>query len=393
MPPPLRIYLDHNASTPLDPDVRLVVLAALEVHGNPSSIHAEGRAARDLIERSRRHVADLIAGRPEELVFTSGGTEADCLGVIGLARHGRAQGKRARVLASAIEHPAVTGAVHALAAHGFEPMWLPVDSAGRVDLDAFERACRAGAAVAAVALANHETGTVQDIRAMAGVCREHGVLLHCDAVQAAGKLPIDVSALGVDALAMSAHKIHGPKGVGALWVRAGLDLAPLIEAGHQERERRPGTENLPGIAGLGEAARLARLHGGSRAEHVRALAAQLEAGLLALGCDGGDGGGGGVRIHGHGAARVGNTVNAGFDGALGEVVVAALDIAGVAVSTGAACTSGSVEPSPVLLALGLPVERAREAVRFSLGRDNTAAEVHALLEVLPDIVARARRFR
>lgn len=383
----MRIYLDHNASTPLDPEVRRVMLEALDVHGNPSSIHAEGRAARDVVERGRGHVAELIAGRPEEVVFTSGGTEADCLGVIGLGRHARAAGRRARVLASTIEHPAVTGAVAALAAHGFEPVWLPVDSAGRVDLDALERACRAGAAVAAVALANHETGTVQDIRAIAGVCRAHGVLLHCDAVQAAGKLAIDVSELGVDALALSAHKIHGPKGVGALWVRAGLVLAPLIEAGHQERDRRPGTENLPGIVGLGEAARLARLHGASRAEHVRALAEQLEAGLLALGRDGD------VRIHGHGARRVGNTVNAGFDGALGETVVAALDLAGFAASTGAACTSGSVEPSPVLLALGLPVERAQEAVRFSLGRDNTAAEVHALLEVLPDILARARRFR
>jgi cysteine desulfurase len=384
MAPTLRIYLDHNASTPLDAEVRQAMLGALEVHGNPSSVHAEGRAARDLIERSRRHVADLVAGRPEEIIFTSGGTEADCLGVIGLARHGRMTGRRTRVLACAIEHPAVTGAVAALAAHGFETVRVPVDSAGRLDLDALERACRAGAAVAAVALANHEIGTVQDIGAIAAVCRAHGVLLHCDAVQAAGKMPIDAPALGADTLALSAHKLHGPKGVGALWVRSGLALEPLIGAGHQERERRPGTENLPGIAGMGEAARLARLRGPARAAHVRDLAAELEAGLLALG---------NVRIHGRGAARIGNTVNAGFDGALGEAVVAALDLAGFAASTGAACTSGSVEPSAVLLALGLPVERAVEAVRFSLGRDNTAAEAHALLEVLPDILARARQFR
>lgn len=384
MAPTLRIYLDHNASTPLDPEVRQAMLAALEVHGNPSSIHAEGRAARDLIERSRKHVADLVAGRPEEIVFTSGGTEADCLGVIGLARHARRAGRRASVLASAIEHPAVTGAVAALAAHGFEAVRLPVDGAGRLDIDALERACRAGAAVATVALANHELGTVQDIRAIAAVCRAHGVLLHCDAVQAAGKLPIHAPELGADTLALSAHKFHGPKGAGALWVRAGLALEPLFEAGHQERERRPGTENLPGIAGMGEAARLARLHGPTRAAHVRDLAEQLEAGLVALGD---------VCIHGRDAARVGNTVHAGFDGALGEAVVAALDLAGFAVSTGAACTSGSVEPSPVLLAVGLPVERAVEAVRFSLGRDNTAAEAHALLDVLPDILARARQFR
>jgi cysteine desulfurase len=386
MLPTLRIYLDHNASTPVAAEVRQLMIAALEVHGNPSSIHAEGRAARDWIERSRRHVADLLGGRPEEVVFTSGGTEADCLGLVGLARHGRAAGRPARVLASAIEHPAITGALAALVADGFEAVWLPVDSAGRLDLDALERACHTGAAAAALALANHEIGTIQDVRAAAAVCHRHGVLLHCDAVQAAGKLPIHALDLGADTLAISAHKIHGPKGVGALWVRAGLDLAPLIAAGHQERERRPGTENLAGIAGMGEAARLARLHGATWAAHVRGLGESLEAGLLGLGI-------GGVRIHGQGAPRVGNTINAGFDGALGEAVVAALDLAGFAASTGAACTSGSVEPSPVLLGLGLAPERAVEAVRFSLGRDNTAGDVRALLEVLPDIVVRARQFR
>lgn len=385
MLPTLRIYLDHNASTPLAAEVRQLMIAALEVHGNPSSIHAEGRSARDWLERGRGHVADLLGARPEEIIFTSGGTEADCLGLVGLARHGRAAGRPARVLASAIEHPAVTGAVAALVADGFEATWLPVDSAGRVDLDALERACRSGAAVAAVALANHEIGTIQDVRAAAALCHRHGALLHCDAVQAAGKLPIHAPDLGADTLAISAHKLYGPKGVGALWVRAGLDLAPLIAAGHQERERRPGTENLIGVAGMGEAARLARLHGATWAAHVRALGEALEAGLLA-GIDG-------VRIHGHGAPRVGNTINAGFDGALGEAVVAALDLAGFAASTGAACTSGSVEPSPVLLGLGLPAERAVEAVRFSLGRDSTADDVRALLEVLPGIVARARRFR
>jgi cysteine desulfurase len=387
MLPTLRIYLDHNASTPLAAEARTLMIAALEVHGNPSSIHAEGRSARDWIERSRRHVADLIGGRLEEVIFTSGGTEADCLGLVGLARHGRATGRPARVLASAIEHPAVIGAVAALVADGFEATWLPVDSAGRLDLDALERACRGGAAVAALALANHEIGTIQDVRAAAALCHRHGVLLHCDAVQAAGKLPIHAPDLGADTLAISGHKIYGPKGVGALWVRAGLDLDPMIAAGHQERERRPGTENLIGIAGMGEAARLARLHGATWAAHVRGLSEALESGLLALP------GVGAVRIHGHGAPRVGNTISAGFDGALGEAVVAALDLAGIAASTGAACTSGSVEPSPVLLGLGLSADRAVEAVRFSLGRDNTAGDIQALLEVLPDIVARARQFR
>ncbi|WP_428264792.1 cysteine desulfurase family protein [Haliangium sp.] len=382
--PVVRIYLDHNATTPLAPEVREATLAALEVGGNPSSLHAEGRAARELVELGRRAVADLVGGAAEEIVFTSGGTEADCLGVIGLGRLGRREGLRPRVLAAKVEHPAVIGAVEALAREGFEAVWLPVDGSGRVGADAVEAACREGAAVLALALANHELGTLQEVPAVAAVARAHGVRVHVDAVQAAGKVAIDVAALGADSLAVSAHKLYGPKGVGALWVRAGLDLAPLVEAGHQERERRPGTENVPGVAGFGAAAALAREHGPSWAEHCRGLAARLEAGLTAMD---------GVRIHGRGAPRVGNTVNAGFAGALGESIMAALDLAGVAVSTGAACTSGSVAPSPVLRALGFSAEQAVEAVRFSLGRGNTADEIDAVLAALPEIVARARRFR
>lgn len=380
----LRIYLDHNATTPLDPRVRAAMSEAFSVGGNPSSIHAEGREARDLIERGRGQVAALLAGAPDEIVFTSGGTEADCLGVVGLARLGRARGRPRRLLVSPVEHPAVLGAARALEREGFEIAWLPVDVQGRVEADAVARECARGAAALALALANHELGTVQDVAAAAALARAHGVLTHCDAVQAAGKMPLSVAGLGVDALAISAHKLYGPKGVGALWVRRGLDLAPLFPAGHQERERRPGTENVIGVAGMGAAARIAREEQPAWAEHVRALAEQLEAGLLALDQ---------VRIHGRGAERVGNTVNAGFDGALGESVVAALDLEGIAASTGAACTSGSVEPSPVLLGLGLPPARALEAVRFSLGRQNTAEEARVLLEVLPAIVARARRFR
>ncbi len=379
----MRIYLDHNATTPLDPEVRAAIVAVLDVCGNPSSQHAEGRLARDFIEQSRRHVADLLGGLSEEIIFCSGGTEADCLGLIGLARLGRAEDRPARVLAAASEHPAITGAVRALADEGFEPVTLAVDERGVLDLDALERACRAGAAVLAVALANHELGTWQDLPAVVAIAHEHGVRVHCDAVQALGKRPVRVADLGVDSLALSAHKIYGPKGAGALWVRAGLDLAPLVAAGHQERERRPGTENLLGIVGLGAAAQLTVQRGPLEPE-VRTLADQLERGLLEMSH---------VTIHGAGAERVGNTVNAGFRGALGETIAQSLDLAGFAVSTGAACTSGSVEPSPVLLALGLSPERAVEAVRFSLGRGNTAVEVEKLLEVLPDIVSRSRAYR
>jgi cysteine desulfurase len=381
----VRIYLDHNATSPLDPRVRASMEAALaQVLGNPSSIHAEGRAARDAVETARRDVAALVGGAADEIVFTSGGTESDALGVVGLARLARTAGRPAVVIAPATEHPAVHGAVDALASEGFERVIAPVDAHGALDLAAFERRCAAGAAVAAVALVNHELGTLQPVAAAAAAAARHGVRVHCDAVQAAGRVPVDAAALGVDALAVSAHKLAGPKGTGALWIRRGLDLAPLVAGGHQERERRPGTENVHGIVGFGTAARLAAGERLAAAPRVGELAARLEAGLVALG---------GVRILGAGAARAGSTVNAGFDGALGEVIVAALDLAGVAVSAGAACTSGTVRPSPVLLAIGLSPARAVEAVRFSLGPTTTAEEIDAVLALLPEIVARARRHR
>jgi cysteine desulfurase len=387
-----RRYFDHNATTPVHPSVRAAMDAALaEGAGNPSSVHAEGRAARGRIEAARRQVAGLLAAEPDEIVFTSGGTEADCLGIFGLARLGRERGQPPVVLAAATEHPAVAGAAAGLAAEGFTAATLAVDGDGRLDLGELEAQCRQGAAAVAVALANHELGTLQDVTAAAAIAHAHGALLHCDAVQAAGKLPLRAAALGADTLALSAHKIGGPSGAGALWIRSGLDLPPLCAAGHQERGRRPGTENVAGAVGLGVAATLAaaaavagEAGAVSEAARVAALATRLEDGLRALP---------GVSIHGGGAPRVGNTVNAGIAGALGEVVVAALDLAGFSASTGAACTSGSVAPSPVLLALGLAPERAAEAVRFSLGRGNTVEDVDALLDALPPIIERARRFR
>lgn len=379
-----RIYLDHNATTPVAEEARAAMVAALAVWGNPSSIHGEGRAARELVEAGRRRVAALIGGMAEDIVFTSGGTEADCLGVVGLARLGRARGRPPRLLTTAIEHPAVRGAARALAEQGFAVVELAVDAHGRIDLGELEREARRGAAAMAVSLANHELGTVQDVPAIAALAAAHAVFVHCDAVQAAGKIPIRVAELGADSVAISAHKIYGPKGTGALWIRRGLDLGPLIPAGHQERERRPGTENVVGIAGMGEAARLAGERLDQDGEAMRSTARLLEDGLARQDR---------VRIHGSGAPRVGNTVNAGIAGALGEAVVAALDLAGVAASTGAACTSGSVAPSPVLLGIGLSPEHAVEAVRFSVGRGTTAEDIHVVLDVLPDIIARARRFR
>lgn len=360
-----RIYLDYNASAPLAEAARAAMTDAMAGTGNPSSIHAEGRRMRDRVERARAQVAALV-GRPrDQIVFTSGGTEANQLGVLALARVAEQRGRPRVIAASAIDHPSLRGAVAELERRGWEvrPLEQPRHS-GELGMAAF-------------AVVNHELGTVQPwLRAAAGLS-QHGVPVHLDAVQAAGKLPLEV--LGADSLAISAHKLGGPPGVGALAIA--LDEAlPLIEAGHQERGRRPGTENVLGIVGFGAAAAVSDLADWPR---VAALGARLEAGLRALP---------GVRIHGGDDERVGGTVNAGFAGALGESIVIALDLAGIAVSTGAACTSGSVQPSPVLLALGHTPEQAREAVRFSLGRGTTEDEIDEVLRVLPGIVERVRRF-
>ena len=381
----MRIYLDYNATAPMPPAVRRAMAELMQApRGNPSSVHAEGRAARDRLERARARVAALLGAQPGELVFTSGGTEADLLGVHGLARAACAAGRPARILTSGIEHPAVTGACRALARDGFAVEALPVDADGVIDAEAVARGCAAGAALLTLQVANHELGTVQDVAALSAIARTHGVPVLADAVQALGKLPLSVGELGASAVAVSAHKIGGPAGCGALWIADRVGLAPPLAGGGQERGRRPGTENLLGAVGFGAAAALARADGEARRAAANAAAAALEAGLRRLD---------GVRIHGAGGRRAGNTVNAGFDGALGEVVVTALDLAGIAASTGSACTSGTVAPSPVLLATGLPAERAAEAVRFSTGPETTLDEVAAVLEKLPAILSRARQFR
>lgn len=377
-----RIYLDHNATTRLHPEARRAMEPYLgEELGNPSSIHAAGRAARDAVERARGQVARLLGARDEGIVFTSGGTEGDNLAVRGLALAARAaDARRTRVVRSPVEHPAVAEAAAALAADGFAVTTLQVDGAGRIDPDELARALGSDVALVTIQLANHELGNLYPVRQLAERARAAGAQMHTDAVQAAGKLAIDVHALGVDALTVSAHKLEGPKGVGALWLAQGVELAPLLSGGHQERERRPGTENVPGLVGFGVAASSVRERGAASALRVAALRDRLEAGALALG----------ARISGDRESRVCNTTNLAWEGVLGEWVVQALDLAGVCASTGAACSSGSLEPSPVLLALGQAKERAREAVRFSLGQGNTEEEVDEVLALLSAIVARIR---
>jgi len=361
-----RIYLDHNATTPLVDAAKAAMAAALDLGGNPSSVHREGRRARHAVETARDQVARLLGAVRDDVVFTSGGTESDTLGIRGLAD---ASGRR--VGCPGIEHPAV------LAAAGIGFRLLAVDRDGRLDLDDLDRALAEGVGVIALAAVNHELGVVQDLDAIGARVHAAGARLHVDAVQAAGKRPLAPIVAVADTIAISAHKLGGPPGAGALWIRPGVELA-VAAGGHQEKGRRPGTENVVGIAGFGAAAAAAAP---STWPAVAALGDGLEAGLVGLG----------AVIHGAGAPRVGGTINAGFPGVLGESVVIALDVDGVAASTGAACTSGTIAPSAVLLALGLPARIAREAVRFSLGRDHTRAELDHVLELLPRILDTARR--
>jgi cysteine desulfurase len=379
----MRIYLDHNATSPLAAIARAAMFEAAAITGNPSSVHGEGRAARACLERARAAVAALLGADPDAVVFTSGGTEADLAGVVGLGLAAAAAGAPRRVLVLATDHPAVHAAAAALADRGFTSEILAVDGDGRVDPADLARRLDGGAAVVAAAAVNHETGVIADLPAIAAAARAAGARLHVDAVQAAGRTPLWALTALADTVAVSAHKLGGPAGVGALWIRPGEDVAPLAPGGHQERGRRGGTENLVGIAGFGAVAAAAE-DAIAAAPAVSALTARLEHAALAIP---------GARLHGAGALRIGNTAMLGFEGALGEAVVMSLDLDGVAVSTGAACTSGSIQPSPVLLAMGLPRERAREGVRFSLGPATTADEIDRVALLLPAIVERVRAAR
>lgn len=377
-----RIYLDHNATTRPIPAVRAAMAAALEIgFGNPSSPHHEGRASRDLVERARAQVARLIGGAPSEVVFCSGGTESDNLGVLGAARAMRARTGRRVVVGSPLEHPAVRGALERLGEEGFEVRLLAADAEGRLDPGALDALLDDGVALVTLQLANHELGTIHPVAELARRAHAVGALFHSDAVQAAGRIPVEVAALGCDLLSISAHKLHGPKGVGALWHRRGLDVAPLLVGGHQERERRAGTENVAGVVGFGVACEEAAQGLPERGERVRRLRDRLEAAALAID---------GARRFGAAEPRVPGTANLGFAGVPGELLMMSLDLEGVAVSTGAACSSGSIDPSPVIRALGVPKEVARTAVRFSLGDDNTEEEIDRVALLLPQLVERIR---
>jgi len=377
-----RIYFDHNATTPVDPEVVAAMLPFFaETYGNASSIHTFGQQARAAVEQAREHVARLVGARAAEIVFTSGGTESDNLAILGVVR--AARGERKHIITTAIEHHAVLNTCQALEAEGVEVTYLPVSPAGVVDPGAVRDALRPHTVLVTVMMANNELGTIQPIEEIGRIAAEADVWFHTDAVQAAGKLPIDVKMLGVDLLSISGHKIYAPKGVGALYVRSGTRLAAQAFGGHHERDRRPGTENVPGIVALGKAAELALVKLGSEPVRLAALRDRFEQAILDRIPA--------TRVNGAGALRVGNTTNITFSFIEGESLVIALDLKGIACSTGAACSSGAIEPSHVLTAIGLAPAEARASLRFSLGRTNPAEDVDQALAVVPEVVDHLRQ--
>jgi cysteine desulfurase len=377
-----RFYFDHNATTPVSPVVlEALVRALLEVPGNASSIHQEGQVAKQRLESARRETAALLHCDLKEIVLLSGGTEADNLAILGTVRAHHAAKKH--VIATAIEHPAVSNPCRELEQEGVDVTYVRVGSDGLVDPDDIRRELRPETTLISVMHANNETGVIQPILEISALAREAGVLLHVDGVQAAGRIPVDVKALGVDLYSISGHKFYAPKGVGALYVKNGTALRPIQFGGKHERERRPGTENVPGAVALASAAAAARNDLLSEFPRLTALRDRLESGILARVPHCG--------VNGCTAPRTPNTTNIYFDGLEGEALVIALDLKGFAVSSGSACSSGAVEPSHVLLAMGLPRERARASLRFSLGRSNTEEQVDALIDAVAECAAHLRR--
>jgi cysteine desulfurase len=365
--------MDHAATTPFHPEVTEAMLPYLgERFGNPSSIYGEGREARKAVERARSQVAEALGADPEEVFFTSGGTEADNLAVLGTARANRERGDH--IVTTNIEHHAVLEPCHHLQRQGFRITVLPVDGAGLVDPGAVRKAITPSTILVSVMHANNEIGTVQPIEEISAVCREAGVYLHSDAVQTVGALGVDVERLGVDMLSVSAHKLYGPKGTGCLYVRRGTRLQAILLGGGQERRMRSGTENVAGIVGFGAAIRLAASEREQRSEHLRPLRDRLIDGILERVPH--------TRLNGDRESRLPNNVNVLFDYIEGEAICLKLDFEGIAASTGSACSSESGEASHVLLALGIPPERAHGSLRLTLGRENTMEDVDYVLEKL-----------
>jgi cysteine desulfurase len=379
----MRVYFDYNATTPLAPEVlEAVVRATRDLYGNASSVHHFGQQAKAAMDESRSAIAMLINADPSEVVFTSGGTESDNFAIRGVAEALEATGRR-RLVASSIEHEAVLNTLKALTRRGWQAALIPVGQSGAVTPERARELIAEDTALVSVMHANNEIGTIQPIAEIAAAAHERGALMHTDAVQSVGKIPVDVRALGVDLLALSGHKFNGPKGAGALWVKRGTRMHPILTGGKHERSRRAGTENVPALVGLGVAARLAAAKLRAEADRVGRLRDRLEEAVVRLVP--------GATVNGDRDRRVPNTTNISFDRVEAESLLIALDLEGVAVSTGSACSSGTLEPSHVLRAMGFSAHRTQSSLRFSLGMFSTEEEVDRVVALLPGLVDKLRR--
>ncbi|MBN1931824.1 MAG: aminotransferase class V-fold PLP-dependent enzyme [Desulfobacterales bacterium] len=381
-----RIYMDNNATTPLHPEVKKAMVEGMEIFGNPSSLHTFGRHARQFVEEARQKVASFLGASPKEIMFTGSGSEANntVLSIITCSsKHcGSNLVKGDTIITTTIEHPCILETTKCLKEKGVNVQYLEVDQHGKISLDRLKDLVTERTSMVSVMMANNEIGTFQDIKTIAEIVHSKGALFHTDAVQAVGKVPVNVENLNVDFLTLSGHKIYGPKGIAALYVKKGVPFCPLIRGGHQEKGRRAGTENTLGIIGLGKAIEMRSQEMETEEKRLLELKTMLKEGIAAKIPD--------VRFIGHPTDSLAGTLNVSFDGAEGEAIILYLDLEGIAVSTGSACASGSLDPSHVILATGAPVECAHGSIRISLGRENTMEEVEYLLDVLPRVIAKIR---
>ena len=376
-----RVYMDHNATTPVHPEILEAMMPFFrDQFGNPSSIHWAGREVKSALDEAREKVAALLKANPQEILFTSGGTESDNMAIKGVAYSLKEKGRH--IITSRVEHHAVLHTCQFLEKAGYEVTYLPVDSEGLINPENLRRAIRPDTILITIMMANNETGTISPFQEIGEVAREKGVVFHTDAVQAVGKIPIDLQKFPAEILSLSGHKLYAPKGIGAQYIRSGVRFAQLVHGGSQEANRRAGTENIPSIIGLGKACEIAQRDFDRRVQHLLGLRERLHQGIIRQIPH--------IKLNGHPTKRLPNTLNMSFLYIEGESILLNLDLEGVAVSSGSACTSGSLDPSHVLLAMGVPHEIAQSAIRFSLGWKNTEQEVDYVLEVLPRIVQRLR---
>ncbi len=382
-----KVYLDHNATTPLHPEVKKAMIEAMDAFGNPSSLHSFGRQARRLLDDAREKIGTFIGGKSEDIVFSGSGSEANNT-VLNLlycaAKHCEApHTKRHQIITSQIEPPCILEAAACLEERGIDVVYLPVHKTGKIDMDKYSSVISDKTALVSIMMANNEIGTIQDIKEIGRIAHKHGAMFHTDAIQAVGKIPANVHELGVDYLSLSAHKIYGPKGVGALYVSPGVPFCPFIRGGHQERGRRAGTENTIGIAGFGKAIEMRVTEMAPEAKRLLSLKAKLKAGIEKNVPH--------IQFNGHPTDCLPGTLNVSFFGAEGEAILLYLDLEGIAVSTGSACASGSLDPSHVLIAAGLPAEEAHGSIRISLGRDNTEEDIDYTVEKIALVIDKIRK--